>query len=172
MPVGSINADIVNDVSGGPSIVLPASFMSNYQTLIGDLSAADNSGNVILNPVASITRATIKRLFILGRGTTLRVRAMYRQGLTFTISPVVQVFGLDAQAIPIPERLLDTNDAHELTLSIASATDTQFTDAAGITWGLTEAKELDMNAAASILAGVKTAATGTAAAALLIGRIK
>lgn len=123
----------------------------------GEVDAADNSGSTILDPSA-ITVS--RKILVGGHGTGVLIRLSYKSS-ALTTNPVIQVFGIDANELPM--RLYDSNGAHELTLAVDATNDID-----DGTNSYTAAKEIDAKGNKWIIIGVKTAAAGASATTMVI----
>lgn len=145
--------------AAGSSYTVPVSLMGNWQTLVTTIDTADNAGSVVVNP-GGITRSAQRKLNMTGLGTTVQFRIRYAVGSTITAG-TIQPFGFDANSAP--ERLFDAAGTHALAFVSDSTNDVQ-----DGTYGYTTSQEVDANAATSVMAAIKVAATGTGAAAAVV----
>ena len=99
-------------------MILPASMMSNWVTVNSAPTTAD--ATPVIDPFA-ITRAAVIPLAVNGNGTSVLFRMKYTKATPPTVDPVVQVFGLDANNIPM--KLVDADGTHLLTCVEAATTD-------------------------------------------------
>lgn len=179
MAVGNVNASLPENPKGGdlPGQLPESGLTSNWVALCTAPETADNSGSSIVNP-SLITRSDQNILDSWGFGMSLEVRLKYDDGVTSVTSPVIQVFGADvsSQAETISgepnvrtksamnatvgtwQKLVDSNDDHELTLTVATSSDV--TDG---TYNYTKPVRVGKAGCRSFLVAVKTAfaATGT-----------
>lgn len=146
------DASVVN-VSAKASA--PVSIMGNWVDLVTAVNAADNGGNLVLNP-GGITRAAQGRYNTLGAFTRVRARIKYTTGTTITAC-TLQPFGFDANGIP--ERLADDTGTYSLPF-ISDATN----DVQDGTNSYTATQEFDARGCAQLLLAVRVLATGTGAA--------
>lgn len=149
-----------------PSIV-PVSVIDDWIDICSAPETADNSGNTIVAPLG-IVRAEQNRLYNNGVGTSLQIRLKYDDGAETLTSPVVQPFGFDGN--DSPQRLVNADGDHELTLTIDATNDVQ-----DGTYKYTQPVEVDMDGSASVLVAVKTAfnaGTGTEDNATIQVRVK
>jgi len=135
--------------NGNPPEMVPVSIINDWVDICTAPEAADNAGSTVVAPLA-ITRAEQNRLRNHGYGTTLQIRLKYDDGIGTVTSPVVQPFGFDGNNAP--QRLVDAEGEHELTLTIDLTNDVQ-----DGTYGYTAPVEVDMDGNASVLVAVKTA---------------
>lgn len=143
----------------GARVVQPSSVVNDWQTLVTAIDTADNAGSIVLNP-GGITRSAQRKLVMSGVGTTVQVRIRYATGNTITAG-TLQGFGFDANNVP--ERLFDAGASHALSFLSDATNDPQ-----DGTYSYTASQEVDANAATSVMFAVKTAATGTGAAAAVV----
>jgi hypothetical protein len=141
-------------------VVVPVQIMADWMTMCSDLTATDNGGSAVIN-AGAITRDTLIDLPINGLGTSLLVRMRYVVADPPTTDPLVQCFGFDADDKPV--KLLTAASVHELLL-VVDADDEQYTDAAGVTWGMTE---LFARGSTRVRLAVQTASAGSSAGAEL-----
>lgn len=146
-------------VESRQAFVTPVSIVDDWQTLVTTLDTADNGGSTVVNPGA-ITRSAQRKLNTLRRCTTVQFRIRYTTGTTITAG-TIQPFGLDGNGAP--ERLFDASGAHALSF-LSDATN----DAQDGTYSYTASQEVDANAAASVMAAIKSVFTGTGAATAVI----
>ncbi len=141
-------------------VTIPVSQATDWVTLRpAGIDTADNSGNTITNPNTSINSAA-KKLLIAGVGTGVLLRLNYLHS-ALTTAPVIQVFGIDANNVPM--RLYNATGAHELALPADAANDID--DA---TNSYTLHVQLDAKGCKYIVVGIKTAGAGGAAATAII----
>lgn len=157
----ALSTSITQSISLGPGshLAVPASVISDWQTLVTAIDTADNSGSIVLNP-GGITRSAQRKMNMGGFGTTVQFRIRYTTGTTITAG-TIQPFGFDGNGAP--ERLFDSSGTHALAF-LSDATN----DAQDGTYSYTASQEVDANAAASVMAAIKVAATGTGAATAVV----
>jgi hypothetical protein len=141
----------------GP-LVMPVAVQSDWMTVNSAPTATDNATAHVLNPGA-LTRTAITRLDIKGRATSVLFRMRYDSASVPTTDPVVQVFGFDANDVPIP--LQDAAGNHALTCVETAATDVKWTVGA-TTFGATPYHELDCKGCVYLYFTIKTASAAGA----------
>lgn len=147
------------DRSSSGRYFVPVSQATDWVTLVTTLDTADNGGSAVVNP-GGITRSAQRRLKLAAAGTTVQVRVRYATGSTITAG-TLQGFGLDNNTVP--ERLFDSTGTHSLSFLSDATNDPQ-----DGTYSYTASQEVDANAAAFVMFAVKTAFTGTGAAAAVV----
>ncbi|MGE0534941.1 MAG: hypothetical protein AB7O68_08190 [Pirellulales bacterium] len=134
---------------GNSQRCVPVSATSDWVDVCSTPATADNGGGVVLDPLS------IERWLDLGGvGSTLQVRLKYPTAGSVTTSPVVQVFGRDRN--DSPQRLVDVDGVHDLTLSADAANDVQDS-----TYSYTEAAEVDCDGNLHALVAVQVALAGS-----------
>lgn len=151
MAVGSVISQRTKVDRNAPDVeaMVPVSVLSDWVDICTAPEAADNSGSTVVAPLG-ITRAEQNRLFNRGVGTTLQIRLKYDDGAGSLTAPVVQPFGFDGNNSP--QKLVDANGDHELTLTLDGTNDVQ-----DGTYKYSQPVEVDMDGCASVLVAVKTA---------------
>lgn len=155
MAVGSVISQRTKVDRNAPDVeaMVPVSVLSDWIDVCTAPETADNSGNTIVAPLG-ITREAQNRLFNRGVGTTLQIRLKYDDGASTLTSPVVQPFGFDGNSSP--QKLVDADGTHELTLTLDGTNDVQ-----DGTYKYSQPVEVDMDGCASVLVAVKTAFNAT-----------
>lgn len=155
MAVGSVISQRTKVDRNAPDVeaMVPVSVISDWVDLCTAPETADNSGSTVVAPLG-ITRAEQFRLFTRGIGTTLQIRLKYDDGASTLTSPVVQPFGFDGNNSP--QKLVDADGTHELTLTLDDTSDVQ-----DGTYKYSQPVEVDMDGCASVLVAVKTAFNAT-----------
>jgi len=147
--------------------MVPVSVISDWVDVCTEPEEADNSGSTVVAPL-SITREAQNRLYNHGIGTSAQIRLKYDDGAGTLTNPVVQPFGFDGN--DSPQKLVNADGDHELTLTIDATNDVQ-----DGTYKYTAPVEVDMDGCASILVAIKTAfnaGTGTENNATIQVRVK
>ena len=132
---------------------VPVSIISDWVDVCTAPETSDNSGSTVVAPLG-ITRAEQNRIYSHGVGTTLQIRLKYDDGASTLTSPVVQPFGFDGNSSP--QKLVDADGTHELTLTLDATNDVQ-----DGTYKYSQPVEVDMDGCASVLVAVKTAFNAT-----------
>ena len=130
-------------------LIVPVSVISDWVDVCTEPETADNAGSTVV-ALLSITRDANNRLYNQGVGTSLQIRLKYDDGAGTLTSPVVQPFGFDGN--DSPQRLVNADGDHELTLTIDATNDVQ-----DGTYKYTQPVEVDMDGCQSVLVAVKTA---------------
>lgn len=149
--------------------VAPVSIVSNWVTAHDKPEEADNSGNIVRNPVSGGNVASANH-FLLdtdGMGTTLLLRMKYDDGVTGVTNPKVNVYGVDGNGVY--HRLKDASGAYDLTISVDTTNDqTDGTD------NYTATIEVDMDGCEKVLVTIHTAfaATGTVNTSVIQAKMK
>lgn len=157
------------DPKNSPLYVRDMSIVSDWLEVLlaGGVDGADNSGNQIVNPTATITAATA-RLTQIDRGTLAIFRMKYDDGVSGVTDPVLNIFGRVAVStngsqgpwMPLKTR----EDTPSLNMTLTTDLTNDMTDG---TYKFTnpdyKANVIDLCGCNEILVGVKTAfaATGT-----------
>lgn len=148
------------------AFVFPIQFPSAWQTVIDAGGMDDADASPIVNPTTEITTSD-RHIFKVKRGTTLRFRMKYDDGVTVPTDPVINVFGrLNSNDPWMP--LQNKNGAQDITMTTALADDVRDGTFRYTTPDI-DAAAVDCEGCMEILVGVKTAfaATGDVTTATL-----
>lgn len=158
MAVGTLSVKRTKTEKDMPDVPtsVPVSVISDWVDVCDAPETADNSGSTVVNP-GGITRSAQNKLYNHGIGTSLQIRLKYDAGASTLTNPVVQPFGFDGNNSP--QKLVDADGTHELTLTLDGTNDVQ-----DGTYKYSQPVEVDMDGCASVLVAVKTAFNATSGA--------
>jgi hypothetical protein len=136
--------------------------ISPWTTVVTSLAAADNSGNSVTT-IAQVTAAHATSLQLnVSAAAQIKIRMKYDDGITFSVLPVVEVFGVDSSGAV--GKLRSKTGAITATLTAAA------TDAQDGTYGYTTPDDSCVfftEGCRWVVVGVKTACTVSAGTAAL-----
>ena len=152
----------------------PAAFQCDWAVICTAPNAVEADADVVAGGKVvrpgSITRAAQSRVMAGAQGTSLLVALKYNSDVGTPTSPVVRIFGRDREGV---WHVLKTSaGAHEITVTVAVATDTVSEDG---TYKVTTPIEVDLEGSAEVIVAVQTAfaaGSGTATGSALIAKFK
>jgi hypothetical protein len=174
MPVGNVFADVPSEHHIGAIPVV--GLQSNWVVLCtAPHQAESDSGVVVGGKVVrpgAITRTTQNTLHLSVAATRLLLALEYNADVGTPTSPIVRVFGRDgAKSGRRWHALATASAAHEITIAVATTTDTVSDDG---TRKVTQPVEVQLDGSMEVIAGIQTAfaaGTGTASDAKLIAKV-
>lgn len=140
---------------GTPVITHPIGVQSDWQTVCTAPEAAESdsgvvSGGKVVKP-SGIVRAAQARWRPQGKCTSIAVALRYNSDVGTPTSPVVRVFGMDDNGVW--HVLQDTAGSTEVTLTVATTTDTVQSTA----YKVTTPKYFDLDGSVEVIVAVQTA---------------
>ena len=152
-------------------IVRPVQIECKWDTMIDAGGPNTQDASTITDPDAEITNSTSHIFAIKGRGTTLRLRLMYDDGISSVTSPIINVFGRFSSD-EVWQRLQNKSGDTNVTLTVDTTNDVSD---GTFNFTLVDADDhaFDLDGCAQVLVGIKTAlaATGTVTTATIQGKV-
>lgn len=174
MPVGSVMADVPSEHHVG---AIPAvGLQSNWVVLCTAPHVAESDtgvvvGGKVVRPGA-ITRTAQNKLQLSVAATRLLIALEYNADVGTPTSPIVRVFGRDGRRGDQRwHALANVSGSHELTVTVAPATDAVSDDG---TRKVTQPIEVLLDGSQEVIAGIQTAfaaGSGTGTDAKLIAKV-
>lgn len=147
-------ADPIPKAQGGAAYTYPTGIQSSWQTVCTAPDTAESgdavSGGKVIKPSA-ITRDDQALWRPQGKCTSVGVALKYNSDVGTPTSPVVRVFGKDSNGLW--HVLQDTSGSTEVTLTVATTTDTVQSTA----YKITTPKFFDLDGSEEIIVAVQTA---------------